>query len=327
MSFITPFAPLPVKPPQNTHFGEDVPAVQLTIGMIAPLFLEWAHYEMRRAPGTVARYREALQWIIRDIGDLPIQSLHLGHLLRLRQRMEARGCREGRMAAILNTLRSFLKFCHAILRLPVLDYHEVRVPRVPRREVIYLTPDEVGQFVNAIIAPQESWERVPTTRLRFRALVEILLGTGGRISEVLSLNRSDINTDRREAKIIGKGNKERVLFFTERSLVWLQRYLARRHDEDEALFLTQGDPPRRLRQRDRIKDSFAVYRIRAGLTKRVSPHILRHTMATTLLFNGCPIGHIKEMLGHERLDTTCRYYLGLDKRAAKAAHQQFLRYE
>jgi site-specific recombinase XerD len=50
-------------------------------------------------------------------------------------------------------------------------------------------------------------------------------------------------------------------------------------------------------------------------------------MATTLLFNGCPIGHIKELLGHERLDTTCRYYLGLDTRAAKAAHQQFLRYD
>jgi site-specific recombinase XerD len=75
------------------------------------------------------------------------------------------------------------------------------------------------------------------------------------------------------------------------------------------------------------KDTFARYRIKAGLTKKVSSHILRHTMATTLLFNGCPIGHIKELLGHERLDTTCRYYLGLDTRAAKAAHQQFLRYD
>jgi site-specific recombinase XerD len=61
--------------------------------------------------------------------------------------------------------------------------------------------------------------------------------------------------------------------------------------------------------------------------KPVSPHILRHTMATTLLFNGCPIGHIKELLGHERLDTTCRYYLRLDRRAARAAHAQFLHYE
>lgn len=59
----------------------------------------------------------------------------------------------------------------------------------------------------------------------------------------------------------------------------------------------------------------------------MSAHILRHTMATTLLFNGCPIGHIKELLGHERLDTTCRYYLAVDMRAAKEAHQKFLSYE
>jgi integrase/recombinase XerD len=127
----------------------------------------------------------------------------------------------------------------------------------------------------------------------------------------LSLTRRDIHREGKEAKIIGKGNKERLLFFTDRALLWLERYLSQRRDDDEALFVTQGDPPRRLRQRDRIKDTFAVYRRRAGLTKPVSPHILRHTMATTLLFNGCPIGHIKELLGHERLDTTCRYYLGL----------------
>jgi len=91
--------------------------------------------------------------------------------------------------------------------------------------------------------------------------------------------------------------------------------------------VAQSDSPRRLRQRNQIKDTFAVYHQRADLTKPVSPHILRHTMATTLLFNGCPIGHIKELLGHEQLDTTCRYYLGLDRRAARAAHAQFLSYE
>jgi integrase/recombinase XerD len=182
-------------------------------------------------------------------------------------------------------------------------------------------------LVDAIIAPDASWEEAPLTRLRFRALVEVLLGTGARISEVLSLNRHDIHRERKEAKIVGKGNKERMLYFTDWSLLWLERYLSRRWDDDDALFVTQGDPPRRLRQWDRIKDTFAVYRHRAGLTKPVSPHILRHTMATTLLFNGCPIGHIKELLGHERLDTTCRYYLGLDRRAARAAHEKFLSYE
>jgi integrase/recombinase XerD len=71
---------------------------------------------------------------------------------------------------------------------------------------------------------------------------------------------------------------------------------------------------------------FNRYREIAGIHKKITPHLLRHTAATQLLFNGCPIGHIKEILGHERLETTCRYYLGLDNRAAKRAFNQYLVY-
>jgi integrase/recombinase XerD len=324
----TALVQVPAKPIIQGGFSHQPGSeVHFTIGMLTPLFLEWARYEMRRAPATVQRYGEALHWVIRDIGDQPVTGLHLGHILTLRRMIEARGCREARIASILNALRAFLKFCRDVLRVPTIPPHEIRVPRIPRRDVVYLTTEEVQRFVEAIIDPGTAWEAVPLTRLRFRALVEVLLGTGSRISEVLSLNRSDVSTERHEAKIVGKGNKERMLFFTGRALLWLQRYLSRRWDDDEALFVTQGDSPHRLCQRDRIKDTFAVYRQKAGIVKPVSPHILRHTMATTLLFNGCPIGHIKELLGHERLDTTCRYYLGLDRRAARAAHAQFLHYD
>jgi site-specific recombinase XerD len=82
------------------------------------------------------------------------------------------------------------------------------VPRIPRRDVIYLTKEEVQRYVEAIIAPDEPWDAVPLMRLRFRALVEVLLGTGARISEGLSCNRSDIQWECQEAKIIGKGNQE-----------------------------------------------------------------------------------------------------------------------
>ncbi len=78
---------------------------------------------------------------------------------------------------------------------------------------------------------------------------------------------------------------------------------------------------------DTIKSVFRRVAQRAHLRKKVTAHVLRHTVATTLLFNGCPIGHIKELLGHERLDTTCRYYLGVDVRAAQEAHRKYLRYE
>src|SRR3989442_8278879 len=103
---------LPAKPIIQGGFSPQPGSeVDLTIGMLAPLFLEWARYEMRRAPCTVMRYGEALGWVIRDIGDQSVTELHFGHLLTLRRKMEERGCREARIAAILNALRSFLKFC------------------------------------------------------------------------------------------------------------------------------------------------------------------------------------------------------------------------
>jgi site-specific recombinase XerD len=309
----------------DQFYGEEA-ARELTISTVAPVFLEWTRYEMRRAPWTVQRYREALGWVVRDIGDQPVAGLHLGHLLALRRKMEERGCKEARMAAILHTLRSLLKFCRNVLRVQALDPRSVRVPAIPRRDVVFLSKEEVAQFLDAIIGPGKIWETAPMPRLAFRALAEVLLGTGARISEVLSLDRASIHFDRREAKIIGKGNKERILFFTERSIEWLTRYLSRRRDDESPLFVKQSDPPGRLTYAA-VKNAFQRLGQKAGLDKKVTAHILRHTMATTLLFNGCPIGHIKVALGHDRLDTTCRYYLGLDLRAAKEAHHEFLRYD
>ena len=154
-------------------------------------------------------------------------------------------------------------------------------------------------------------------------LVEALLGTGMRISEALSIRRTSLNIETGEAKIIGKGNRERVIFFTPRALSWTKEYLNRRHDESEWLF-TQ--PNGQALGYDTVRFSFRYVRGKADLAKKVTAHILRHTCATILLFNGCPIGHIKEILGHERLITTCQYYLGVDKKAAKDAHRKFLQF-
>ena len=145
-----------------------------------------------------------------------------------------------------------------------------------------------------------------------------------RIGEVISLNRKHINWNKKEAKIVGKGNKERRVFFTQRSLDWLRRYLEKRDDTHEAIFVTK-QPTARIK-RDDVWKFFKKHRELAKIDKIITPHILRHTVATNLVFNGCPIVHVKEILGHERLDTTCKYYLGVDKEQAKKAHRQFLNF-
>jgi site-specific recombinase XerD len=331
MSDGSPQLPVPVNGPWNTTVQGHVATsddwqIGLTITALCPLFLEWARFEMRRSLWTVVRYRDALRWVVRDIGDLPLAQVNRGHLLTLRARMELRGCGEARIAGVLNALRSFLRFARDVARIACLDPREVRVPRIPRRDVVYLTPDEVGRLRRAILPVDLDWREAPLLRLRLRALVEVLLGTGARISEALALERGSLNFERREARIIGKGNKERTLFFTAESLEWVARYLSRRRDDTDPVFVTRDDPPVRMTG-DLLKRGLERARRAGGITKKVTPHILRHTMATTLLFNGCPIGHIKELLGHERLDTTCRYYLGLDRRLAKAAHEKFLSYD
>ena len=305
--------------------GEAGDGTRLTIGMIRPMFSDWNRYEVRRSLSTVRRYEENLGWVIRYIGDVVVGELHAGHLMELRRKMEERGCREARMASILNSLRSFLKFCR-YAHIVAMDPRQVRIPRIPRRDVVFLTKEEVAQYLDSILDSGENWRTAPIVKLRLRTIAEVLLGTGARMSEILRLTRTDVRFDLKEARTIGKGNKERILFFTDRALEWLEHYLARRQDEVEALFVTAYGPPAPLTA-ESLKKEFGRAQKNSGIPKKVSAHILRHTMATVLLFNGCPIGHIKELLGHERLDTTCRYYLGLDRRAAKEAHHKFLSYE
>lgn len=278
-------------------------------------FLEYSRYELNFSPRTISKYKESLGWFIRDIGDKDICALSVQDFVRLKKMMIERGVGQSRIASVVFATKSFLNYCRGFLKLDTLEPKQIRPPKRMRREVIFLTKEEIETFVNAI-------GNSTMTDLRFRAIVETILGTGMRISEVLSLSRKDISWDKKEAKIIGKGNKERRVFFTDKALEWIQKYLEKRHDSYEAVFITTGDP-RRLTPGD-IWRFFGRYRKKAKIDKKLTPHILRHTVATNLVFNGCPIVHVKEILGHERLDTTCRYYLGVDKELARKAHDQYL---
>ena len=292
------------------------------ISEAAGQFLEYARVELQFGAQTLEKYEYCLRRLARALGDRPVTEITASDITLIKSEMLARGNGVCWQIVILASLKRLLLFCQDRLSLTVLDPAAVTIPKRPRREVIFLTPDEVQRFVTAI--PLTTSKNQPHhPGIRFRALVETLLGSAMRIGEVLSLNRTDIDFERKEARVIGKGNKERTVFFTDRALGWLGRYLEMRADESPALFVSQVGS--RLARTD-IWRPFHRFRKIAGLNKPVRPHLLRHTAATQLLFNGCPVGHIKEILGHERLETTCRYYLGLDRRAAKAAHQQYLVY-
>jgi integrase/recombinase XerD len=292
---------------------------------LAPEFLLWAQVELSFSQESVAKYGECLKQVWLAVGEKHVSEFNKVDLLGLRVKWVAKPLSASRQMSLLLALRRFLLFCRDEKGITLsFDPAEIKPPPRPRREVGFLTPEEVENFISSI--PLVTYKGgVHHAGLRLRAIVETLLGSAMRISEALSLNGDGIDWKRREARIIGKGNKERTVFFTDRALRWIKRYLESRSDDCPALFVCQNGRTRL--KRDDLWRYFDRHRKLAGIKKRVTPHIMRHTAATQLLFNGCPIGHIKEILGHERLETTCRYYLGLDHRAAKAAHQKYLRYE
>jgi site-specific recombinase XerD len=140
----------------------------------------------------------------------------------------------------------------------------------------------------------------------FFALLHLLYSTGCRVGEVHRLNIHDINWENCSAIVQGKGSKQREVYFTVECRVWLKRYLALRQDSNEALFITERNPVRRLSIAS-IRSEVKKIANRGKVQANVYPHRFRHTYACHLLDNGAPIDFIQGMLGHEKASTTQIY--------------------
>ena len=278
---------------------------------------EYLYAERHLRPKTISGYREALRFFAKQTGNPKVSDLTVTQFISFKAQMGRRGAGESRIGSIINAVKCLLAYSRDILRLPVLEPSSIKAPKPKRRQVLYLTPDEWETFIGGIVL--QNWDRTPREcGYCLRALVETLMATGMRISEALALDRNSIDHDTRQASIIGKGDKQRKVFFTERAVEWIGRYVTLRKDRNPALFVSRDGT--RLSP-DTAGSMFRRTRGRTDLEKKVTPHMLRHTTATNLLRNGCPIGYIKEILGHSDLMTTCRYYLGvLDEVETRRAH-------
>jgi site-specific recombinase XerD len=263
--------------------------------------------DRRFSPITAKSYIEALSCFIRAVGDIPATDIRPIHILSYKARLAERNIGPSRVGSLMHGLKCFLTYSQTILELPVMDPRVIKAPHQPRKSVTYLTDEEIVRLLESV--PLHTWAGKPRmVGFRFRALLETLLATGMRISECLALNRDSLDTKKLRAMIVGKGNKPRTIFFSRRSIDWILRYLALRPDTELPLFA--NDNGTRLRSRG-VQGMLRRHANAAKIQKKVTPHILRHTIATHLLKNGCPIGAIKEILGHSRLETTCRFYLGV----------------
>jgi len=284
-----------------------------------PLFLAYGRAERQYAKETLGKLKDCFtSWILPHLGEKDPQGLSLLDILAFRSKMVDANLGTNRQYSILMALKLFLKFCRQVLKVNCLDPNEIRLPKRPKPHVHYLTNEEVDRLRSVI----------PTTTftgLRMRVLVEVLLTTGLRISEALGLDRTPFEMGQTKVVITGKGGKPRTVFFPEGTLSWIKKWLYYRSDDDPALFVTTGIP-RRLDRSDMSK-YFKELKAKSGIDKPLTPHILRHTYCTNLRDNGADITFIKELAGHQDIQTTARYYLGVDQNVLKQAVDKYLNYK
>ncbi|MEI7510776.1 MAG: tyrosine-type recombinase/integrase [Candidatus Peregrinibacteria bacterium] len=234
----------------------------------------------------------------------------------------------------LIALRAFLKF---LQKRDIQSFapEKIELPKIPERDIEHLDHEEVERLFGA----------VDTERLvgkRDMAILTTLFSTGLRVSELCSLNRDEVNVERGEFAVRGKGRKVRVVFLTPLATAAIQQYLEARDDGTQPLFIAyarksknvvggrgaihrahgnENTHDRRL-TRGVVEEIVRKYTYAAGIIKKVTPHTLRHSFATTLLKNGADLRSVQIMLGHASITTT-QIYTHLTDTHLKKVHEEF----
>ncbi len=281
-------------------------------------FLEHLEIELNRSPQTLENYDQCLSQFLlwsksvkpSDITPESIRQYRLFLNRSSASRKEALA--KNSQSHHIIVLRTFLKFLtkQGVL---VVSPETIEVGKNPTREVDFLEIDEIERLFAA--ASGKSLKS-----LRDRAILELLFSSGLRVSELVSLNRDQVNLEKGEFSVRGKGSKLRLIFLSEDAKQAIEWYLRKRTDVDEALFIAYAKGFGKKSVSDDLRLSpRTVQRIvkhyahKAGIVKDVHPHTLRHSFATNLLSNGADIRSVQAMLGHASITTTQVYTHVVDK--------------
>lgn len=223
----------------------------------------------------------------------------------------------------LIALRSFLKY---LLKrdIAVVAPEKIDLPKAESHSIQFLEREQIDRLLNM---PELSKKE----GMRDKAILELLFSTGLRVSELVGLNRDQINFERKEFGVIGKGRRARVVFLSDSAVDWTKRYISTRDDDAPALFIRYaGKKPddgqdvneaKRLTPRS-VQRLVEKYAKKAKLPLKITPHGLRHSFATDLLSGGADLRAIQEMLGHKNVSTT-QIYTHVTNPQLKEIHNKF----
>ena len=270
-------------------------------------FLEYMLIEKSLSQLTILEYKHYLSrfiaWFEENSLPLSPSSINLETVRRFRIYLASFRARNGRQlnkntqTYHIVALRSFLRYLGVKHDIPVLNPEKIDLPKAIPRMVNFLNNE---QLTRLLASPEISDD----AGLRDRTILETLFSTGLRVSELVKLNHDQINLDRKEFGVRGKGNKIRVVFLSDSAADWIKRYLDVRKDSYSPLFIRYGGrrtddksgEKMRLTARS-VERIVKKYSKKAGLPIDAHPHTLRHSFATDLLIAGADIRSVQEMLG------------------------------
>lgn len=222
----------------------------------------------------------------------------------------------------LIAIRSFLKYL-AKEGIDALPAERIELAKTGDRQIDFLDGADLEQFLSAPLKADET----EIIRKRDKAILETLFSTGLRVSELSKLKAETINLKKDEFTVRGKGDKLRVVFLSDDAKTWIRRYLDARTDMSPYLYVrhdrakTAAEEPQPLTPRS-IQRLVNKYARSAGITKKITPHVLRHSFATDLLASGADIRSVQSMLGHASITTT-QIYTHVTNAQLKDVHKAF----
>ena len=222
----------------------------------------------------------------------------------------------------LIALRVFLKYMMK-RGIPALPVERIELAKIPGRQLDLISTEELTRLLQSPTTNTAGKPDETDKGLRDRAILELFFSTGLRLSELCSLNR-DLDLSKDEFSIRGKGEKVRVVFLSDEAKDSIKKYLASRKDLKEPLFIRQfyrTTETGRLTPRS-IERLVKHYAVKAGISKKVTPHVLRHGFATDLLSNGADIRSVQMMLGHANIATT-QIYTHITDKQLRDVHKKF----
>jgi site-specific recombinase XerD len=291
-------------------------------------FLEYLEVEQNRSQKTIINYDHYLTRLLDFAGnELQVSQIDTDLVRKWRLWLNRLGTnvseelQKTTQNYHLIALRGFLRFC-AKRDIPALAPDKIELARAQRKQISFLTREELARMFDQPNIETESG-------LRDRAILGLLFSSGLRVSELVSLDRDHINLKRREFMVRGKGQKDRPIFISPEAAEWIQRYLDRRDDNTRPLFIRYSGRKsvdlsgnfHRLTVRS-VQRLVSRYALLAGITKRISPHSMRHSFATDLLMNGADLRSVQAMLGHSNIATT-QIYTHVTDPHLKSVHERF----